>query len=86
MFIIDGLINLVLGALSFLLPVFGFNESFLLTLDIMFSKFIDILMTVGFFIDFNIFMNCILVMIAVDNYVLLFRVGQWIMGLVRGSG
>ncbi|QUI24853.1 hypothetical protein HZI73_22245 [Vallitalea pronyensis] len=86
MFLVEGLINLILGILNVLLPVFGLSDDFLTSLDMLFSKFIDLLMTVGFFIDFNIFVSCILVMIAVDNYILLFRVGQWIIGIVRGSG
>lgn len=86
MFLVEGLINLILGVLNVLLPVFGLSDEFLVSLDMLFSKFIDLLMTVGFFIDFNIFVSCILVMIAVDNYVILFRVGQWIIGIVRGSG
>lgn len=86
MFLVEGLINLILGALNLLLPAFGLSDEFLSALDSMFSMFIDLLMTVGFFIDFNVFVTCIMVMIAVDNYVLVFRVGQWIFNIVRGSG
>lgn len=86
MFLIEALLNLILGALNLLLPVFGLSDEFLVALDSMFSTFIDLLMNVGFFIDFNVFVTCILAIIAVDNYVLLIRVGQWIFNIVRGSG
>lgn len=86
MFIIEGLINIILGILNLLLPAFGLSNDFLVSIDVMFSMFIDILMTAGFFIDFNIFVTCIFAMIAVDNYILLVRIGQWVLNIIRGSG
>jgi len=83
--------DLIYGALSFILsfigkilPVFGFSESFLGFLDSAISFMISLLQTSSFFLPLDVLMGCLIVILAFDNWTLMFRLGQFIIKLVRG--
>lgn len=84
MSVINSLLKFILGLLGKLLPALNVPLGFMSSLDGMVSFFIQILRTASFFVPLDVLVICLTVMFVVDNFVLLSRVVQYILKLVRG--
>lgn len=79
--------SILSGILQFvgnLLQAFGFSSTFLTSLDSAFAWFVGLIQSAGYFMPLDVFMVCLGVMLVVDNWVLLGRVGTYILKLLRG--
>lgn len=82
--IINAVLSFILGLLGRILPVLGFSTDFLSKLDNAISWFISLLQSASYFIPLDVFVVCMSVMLVFDNWALMFRVGQFIVKLIRG--
>lgn len=82
--IINTLLKFIIKIISWILPVFKFSDEFIQGLDLAISQFVDILNAAGYFIPLDTLSMCFLIIIIFDNFSILFRLGQWIIGLIRG--
>lgn len=82
--IVNTLLNWIVNLISSLLPIFNLPEEFVNGLDLAISQFIDIVNAAGYFIPLGTLSMCIMIIILFDNFSLLFRLGQWIIELIRG--
>lgn len=74
----------IVGLLDVLLPALGVPDEFFMQLDAGITGFITILEGVSWFIPINILVMCFSVMLVVDNWSLIVRIGQWIIKTIRG--
>ncbi|ERK28213.1 hypothetical protein [Clostridium intestinale] len=82
--VINAIINFLLGILDMILPKLGVPESFFNLIDGAVSTILGFLKAASWFIPLDILILCVTVMVIVDNFTLIVRVGQWIINLIRG--
>lgn len=82
--IINSILAAIVGLLDKLLPSIGIPPEFLSKVDEAISWIIGIVQGAGYIIPLDTFVLCMLSMFVVDNWTLVFRVGQWILKIVRG--
>lgn len=67
-----------------LVPAYSPDQGFLNMLDSSFVFFIDILDGVRWFLPLNVFVICLTVILAVDNWSLISRIVMYFIEIVRG--
>ncbi|WP_446787969.1 hypothetical protein [Macellibacteroides fermentans] len=67
-----------------LLPAFNPDQGFLNLLDSGIALFIDIIEGVRWFLPLNVFVICLTVILAVDNWSLISRIIMYFVKIVRG--
>lgn len=73
-----------LALLLGLLPTFNPDQGFLNLLDSGIALFIDIIEGVRWFLPLNVFVICLTVILAVDNWSLISRIIMYFVKIVRG--
>ena len=82
--IINSLLQGILSVLGTALPALGVPDSFFTSLDSAVSMFITFLQGASWFVDLNIFLLCLSVIIIVDNFSFIVRVITYVLKLIRG--
>lgn len=82
--LINEILTLIISLLDTLLPAMGVPDEFFIQLDTGLSSFISILEGVSWFIPLNLLVMCFTVMLIIDNWSLIVRIGQFILKLIRG--
>lgn len=84
MIIINKIISFIVSILDLILPTFDLSADFLAHVDFAIVTIINLLESANYFLPLDIFVVCFSVMLIVDNFALLTRIGQFIIKLVRG--
>lgn len=82
--IVNSILGFIVSVLDTVLPALGVPDEFFLMADSAISTLIGIIQVASFFIPLDIFVLCFTVMLIVDNFAILMRIGQFILKLVRG--
>jgi hypothetical protein len=82
--LVNKLLEYLVIFLDKVLPILNLPDSFYTTLDTGMSSFIELLRMGAYFIPLDILVLCISVMLIVDNFALLTRIGQFLIKLIRG--
>lgn len=78
------LFKFIFAILDVLLPSAGLSNDFLTAFDSGIGTIIGLINGAGYFIPLNIILLCWTTIFVFDNASILFRIGQWIIGLIRG--
>lgn len=82
--IINTLLGFIINIISKVIPVFNLSPDFIEKLDDGIALFIKLLEGVSYFIPLDVFVLCFGVILMVDNFALMARIGQFIIKLIRG--
>jgi hypothetical protein len=84
MFIINAILQMLFALLALIIPVLRLPDNFVSVIDTGIGLFITLLEGASYFIDLNIMIICLTTMLVIDNIGLIFRIGQWVLKLIRG--
>lgn len=82
--IINNLLTFLLSLLDKLLPALNVDSAFLNMLDNAISVVLGFYYTASWFVPLDVAVACYTVMLVVDNWSFLLRIGQSILKLIRG--
>lgn len=82
--IVNYLLRFIVGLVNKLLPIFNLPTSMVESIDSAFTVIIDIINLAAYFLPVNTMVTCLSAILIFDNWKLIFRIGQWIIKLIRG--
>lgn len=82
--IINYLLKIVISLINSMLPVFNLPGDFLSKIDGALIIIIDLINGAAYFLPVTTLITCFTTILIFDNWKFVFRVGQWIIRLIRG--
>ncbi len=84
MSLMNTILTFVVGLISSLLPVIGVSPEFTQKIDNAITIIINLLNNANYILPIDVMVLCWTVMLSFDISMLMFRIVQWIIKLVRG--
>lgn len=82
--LINWVLSIIVKLINSLLPVFGLPVEFTDIIDGALTIIIDLINGAAYFLPIDVMLVCWSVLLLMDSWILLFRIGQWVIKLIRG--
>lgn len=84
MAVINKLLELILYLFDFLIPTFSLPDNFVTAIDSGLTLLITLIEGASYFVPLDILIICLSVMLLVDNFSLIIKIGQFVLKMIRG--
>lgn len=82
--VINKLLELILNLFDLLIPTFSLPQNFVTAIDNGLTLLITLIEGAAYFIPLDILVVCLSVVLLVDNFSLLIKIGQFVLKMIRG--